>query len=227
MKPLRQRIGLLGGTFDPVHLGHLRIAGIARDLCHLDEVWFVPASVPPHKNQQAVAGFAHRAEMIRLAIADSPGFRLSTIEAGLPEPSYTIDTLRYLHAHEADPAVPRDLYFIIGADAFLDITSWKSHRDILEMVHLVVLGRIGCAVDAVQALMQRLGYQPDDDSGIWRHPVNAKKIFFFCSPRISISDLSSSEIRRRIKGNLSVEKLVPAAVLTYIKNNRLYEGADG
>jgi nicotinate-nucleotide adenylyltransferase len=222
LNPRAKRIGLLGGTFDPVHNGHLQIAGIAGELCHLREVWFVPASVPPHKNQQAVAGFSCRADMIRLAIADRPDFRLSTIEADLPEPSYTIDTLRFLHTHFVNSAAPLEFFFIIGADAFLDITSWKSYKDILQTVHLVVLGRSGCAVDAVKKLLQRLGYGPDDFSGAWRHPAQPKKIFFFCSPQISISDASSSEIRRKIKNNLSVEKLVPAAVLAYIKTKGLY-----
>jgi len=216
------RIGLLGGTFDPVHNGHLQMAEIARGLCHLQEVWFIPASMPPHKNQHAVAGFGHRAEMIQLAIAGRTGFRLSTIEAGLPEPSYTIDTLRYLHANVVQPAAAADFFFIIGADAFLDITSWKSSRSVLEAVHFVVLGRSGCASDEVTALIDRLGYKPDDPLGGWSHPSFQKKIFFFCYPEISIIDISSSVIRQKIKDDMPVDKFVPSPVLKYIQCHGLY-----
>jgi len=215
------RIGLLGGTFDPVHNGHLQLAGIARDLCHLQEVWFVPASIPPHKNQQALADFNHRADMIQLAIADSPDFRLSTIEAGLPVPSYTIDTLRHLHAHVVKPA-GEDFFFIIGADAFLDIPTWKSHQQVLESVNFVVFGRSGCVSADVVALIERLGYEQDGHAGGWSHPSFQKKIFFFCYPEISIADISSSDIRQKIKGHISVKDFMSAPVLEYIKSHGLY-----
>ncbi|KAF0188371.1 MAG: nicotinate/nicotinamide nucleotide [Desulfobulbaceae bacterium] len=215
------RIGLLGGTFDPVHNGHLQLAEISRELCHLQEVWFVPAAIPPHKNQQVLADFNHRADMVELAIADSPDFRLSTIEAGLPVPSYTIDTLRHLHAHVVKPAAV-DFFFIIGADAFLEIGTWKSHQQVLQAVHFVVLGRSGCVPGEVEALIERLGYEPDDLAGGWSHPSFQKKIFFFCYPQISIADISSSTIRQKIKGHISVENLVPASVLKYIKTHDLY-----
>jgi len=216
------RIGLLGGTFDPVHNGHLQMAEIARDLCHLQEVWFIPASVPPHKNQKAVAGFGHRAGMIQLAIAGRPGFRLSTIEAGLPEPSYTIDTLRYLQAQVMAPSAVVDFFFIIGADAFLDITSWKLSAHVLQAVHFVVLGRSGCASHEVTALIQRLGYEPDALVGGWSHPLSRKKIFFLCSPEIAIANISSSVIRQKIKAGISVDTFVSAPVLEYIQVHGLY-----
>lgn len=96
---MNQRVGLLGGTFDPIHNGHLQIAEIAKNFCDLREVMFIPAAVPPHKNGKAVASFNHRANMIQLALDGRPELKLSTIEASLPEPSYTIDTLRYLDSH--------------------------------------------------------------------------------------------------------------------------------
>jgi nicotinate-nucleotide adenylyltransferase len=221
LNPPPGRIGLLGGTFDPVHHGHLQLARIARDVCHLEEVWFVPASIPPHKNQQVLADFKQRADMIELAIADDPGFRLSTIEAALPGPSYTIDTLRHLQAQLADPAAV-DFFFIIGADAFLEITAWKSHQQLLRTVHFLVLGRSGCVPTEVVALVERLGYKPDDPAGSWSHPLFHKKIFFYCSPRISIADISSSDIRQKISTRISVENLVPASVLAYMKAHDLY-----
>jgi nicotinate-nucleotide adenylyltransferase len=221
LSPPPGRIGLLGGTFDPVHLGHLQLARIARDICHLDEVWFVPASIPPHKNQQVLADFPQRAEMIQLAIGDDPGFRLSTVEAARPGPSYTIDTLRHLYAQMVDPAAV-DFFFIIGADAFLEITSWKSHQQLLQTVHFLVLGRSGCVPTEVVALVERLGYEPDDPAGGWSHPSFHKKIFFLPSPEISIADISSSDIRQRITARLPVENLVPTSVLAYMKAHDLY-----
>ena len=154
--------------------------------------------------------------MIQLALDGRSDFRLSTIEASLPEPSYTIDTLRYLHTHTS---LATDFFFIIGADAFLDITTWKSYQQVLQNTHLVVLDRVGCASPEVKELIERLGYEPEDPPQAWYHPSLQKKIF---SPAMSISDISSSRIRHAIKGNMSVEGVVPAAVLDYIQTHGLY-----
>lgn len=216
------RIGLLGGTFDPVHNGHLQIAGIAWELCQLQEVWFMPASMPPHKNMLAVADFRHRADMIELAIAGRPEFKLSTIEASLPEPSYTIDTLRYLYTHVVDSAKAVEFFFIIGADAFLDITTWKLYKDVLRSAHFVVLGRSGSVSHEIINLIERLGFEREDHFLSWLHPIFQKKIFFFCSPVISISDISSSVVRQKIRAHIPVETLVPCSVLDYIKKHGLY-----
>jgi nicotinate-nucleotide adenylyltransferase len=214
---LNPRIGLLGGTFDPVHNGHLQMAEIAQKFCDLQEVRFIPTAVPPHKNLQAIASFSHRAHMIQLALAGRPDFRLSTIEASLPEPSYTIDTLRYFHTHAGRAT---DFFFIIGADAFLDITTWKSYRQVLQATHLVVLDRAGYDSWKVRELITRLGYAaPDDSSQIWYHTSCQKKIFF---PAMPIVDISSSDIRQGIKENRPTTWAVPVAVLDYIKTHSLY-----
>jgi len=192
------------------------MAEIAKNVCDLQEVRFIPAAVPPHKHCNVIASFNHRATMIQLALAGSPDFRLSTIEASLPEPSYTIDTLHYYHANAA---VGTDFFFIIGADAFLDITTWKSYREVLQAVHFVVVARAGCAISAVTDLIQRLGYESEGLPHIWSSPGLQKKIFF---PSMSLSDISSSRIRQSINDNISVEGLVPAAVLEYIQTHGLY-----
>jgi nicotinate-nucleotide adenylyltransferase len=210
-----RRIGLFGGTFDPVHNGHLQIAETARALCDLQEIWFIPAAVPPHKNLKAVASFKHRVKMIELALTGRPEFTLSTIEASLPEPSYTIDTLRHFHTHTA---IATDFFFIIGADAFLDITTWKSYRQVLQSTHIVALSRAGSVSEKIIELIQRLGYKTDTHES-WLHPVFHKKIFFFSLPVI---DLSSSRIRQNIKDNLPVPGAVPPAVLDYIRAHGLY-----
>jgi nicotinate-nucleotide adenylyltransferase len=213
---LNPRIGLLGGTFDPVHNGHLQIAEIAKDFCDLQEVWFIPTAVPPHKNLQAIASFSHRVHMIQLALTGRPDFNLSTIEASLPEPSYTIDTLQYLHAHTGSAM---DFFFIIGADAFLDITTWKSYRHVLQATHFVILNRTGYDSTKVRELIKGLGYEPDDSAQIWYHASFQKKIFF---PAIPIVDISSSDIRQGIKENKLTTWAVPPAVLAYIHTHRLY-----
>lgn len=210
------RVGLLGGTFDPVHNGHLQIAGIAKDVCDLQEIWFIPAAVPPHKSCKAVASFEHRARMVQLALAGRADFKLSTIEASLPEPSYTIDTLRYLQAHAS---VPTDFFFIIGSDAFLDIMTWKSYRQVLAAAHFVVLDRAGCASLEVKKLITRLGYEPEDSPQVWYHPVFQKNIF---SPSAALIDISSSAIRQNIKHNMSIAGLVPVEVVNYIFKNLIY-----
>lgn len=211
-----ERIGLLGGTFDPVHQGHLQMAELAKRFCGLQEVRFIPAAVPPHKNCNVVASFNHRANMIQLALAGRPDFRLSTIEASLPEPSYTIDTLHYFYTH-ADIAA--EFFFIIGADAFLDITTWKLYRQVLQAAHFVVMDRAGCAASEVTDLIKRLGYESEESSHCWYHPGLKKKIYF---PSMSIIDISSSRIRQSIKDNMAIEGLVPAAVLDYIQTHGLY-----
>ena len=216
---MNPRVGLLGGTFDPVHNGHLQIAEIAQEFCDLQEVRFIPTAVPPHKNLQAVASFSHRARMIQLALAGRPDFRLSTIEASLPEPSYTIDTLQYFHTHAGSAT---DFFFIIGADAFLDITSWKSYRQVLQAAHLVVLARAGYDSSQVRELIKSLGYAPDDSTQIWYHSSFQKKIFFPSFPAMKIIDISSSDIRQGIKENKPVTWAVPAAVLDYIQTHSLY-----
>ena len=213
---MNPRVGLLGGTFDPIHNGHIQLAEIACDFCDLQEIRFIPAAVPPHKKLQAIASFNHRARMIQLALADRTDFKLSTIEASLPEPSYTIDTLHYFHSHTKNTT---DFFFIIGADAFLDITTWKSYQHVLQATHFVILNRAGYDTSKVKELIKRLGYEPDDSSQIWQHSSIFKKIFFPATP---IMNISSSDIRQDIKENKPVATAVPTAVLHYIQTHNLY-----
>jgi nicotinate-nucleotide adenylyltransferase len=216
---LNRRIGLLGGTFDPVHNGHLQMAEIAQGLCGLQEVWFIPAAVPPHKNLQVIAGFNHRVHMIQLALIGRPAFKLSTIEASLPEPSYTIDTLQRFHI---DAGSNTDFFFIIGVDAFLDIMTWKSYRQVLQSTHFVILERAGYDPVEVQEVIKNIGYISDDSSLVWCHPTFLKKIFFPSSLMTAIVDISSSDIRQGIKNKTPTTLAVPTAVLDYIQKHHLY-----
>jgi len=197
-------------------MGHLHIAETARCFCGLHEVLFLPAAVPPHKDSKVVAGFNDRANMIQLALADNSAFRLSTIEASLPLPSYTVDTLWYFQTHAA---IATEFFFIIGADAFLDITSWKLYRQVLGAAHFVVVDRTGCTSSDVHDLIARLGYEREEPLQVWYHPASLKKIFF---PAFSSVDISSSRIRQGVKNNMTIDGLVPPAVLDYIQAHGLY-----
>ena len=129
------RIGLLGGTFDPVHTGHLQLAEAALREGNLDQVLFIPSASPPHKVGTPITSFAHRLAMLELVSKRNPRFACSGIEGDLPAPSYTIDTLRVLGGLFPEET---KFFFIIGIDAFLDFATWKSYRDILRLVNIVI-----------------------------------------------------------------------------------------
>ena len=134
------RIGLLGGSFNPVHNAHLRIAGEAQAACGLDRVIFIPAADPPHKPVAGGVSFEHRAKMVGMAIAGRPDFEMSTVEAEREGKSYSIDTIRTFRER-----FPEDeLFFIIGGDSFLEIGTWHRYDDILRSCTLIVVERPGC-----------------------------------------------------------------------------------
>jgi len=195
-------VGLLGGTFDPIHDGHLAIARRVRAALGLAGVVFIPAGMPPHKPGQAVSPGADRAAMIALAIAGDPGFSLSTIELDRPGPSYTADTLFGLGTRQA-------LEFILSAEAFAGFPSWHEPGRILALARLAVVPRAGARpVDT--------GWL-DANLPAWRERVD-----FVEAPTI---DVSASVIRDRVRAGLPIDGLVPAAVADYIKAHHLYTDA--
>lgn len=213
-----KRIGLFGGSFDPIHNGHLHIAKCALIYCHLDEVVFIPTAAPPHKNPQAVSSFRHRVAMIQLAIADHAHFTLSTIESCLSKPSYTVDTLRYFQDQLS--AASTDFFFIIGADAFLEIGTWKSYRQVVSLTNFVVCDRTGVAAGTMHDCLDGLGYRPDGESvQSWTHPLWRTQIFLM---KQTLVDTSSSYIRQSLKDKGSALSLMPVAVLAYIQSHGLY-----
>jgi nicotinate-nucleotide adenylyltransferase len=135
-----KRIGLLGGTFDPVHCGHLELAGKAMEEFGLVKVLFLPTASPPHKRVDNVVSFEHRVEMIRLAIEGDDRFSLLEIESDIPAPNYTIDTLSLLLQNGE---TEKEFVFIIGIDAFLDIHLWKHHERVLNTIHFIIAARSG------------------------------------------------------------------------------------
>ena len=210
-----QKIGLLGGTFDPVHYGHLQLAEAALRECGLDQVVFIPAAEPPHKDRTAVSSFVHRLAMLELATEKRQEFVCNAIEGLLPKPSYTIDTLKVLQGQYG-----RDqcLYFMIGADAFLEILSWKLHEDVLRSVHIILSKRKGYTGAPLADLLKNLGYK--HKQGLWQATDGKKDMYIL--RKIPVAQ-SSSNIRAMIDTGQSVAQFLPPSVILYIEKNKLYQ----
>lgn len=214
MKPAA-RIGILGGTLDPVHLGHLETALAARAALALDEVVVLPSRVPPHRPLQPQASRYHRFAMAALAVNGVEGLKASDMELCAPGPSYTADTLTRLHETGLTAA---QIFFITGADAFAEIETWRRYPEVLTLAHFVVVSRPGHPAagmrDRLPALASRM--MSAADGAEWHgSPV----IFLLDAPT---PDVSSTGIRRRIAAGESLEGLVPAAVAVHIRQHSLY-----
>lgn len=193
-----KKIGILGGTFDPIHLGHLLLAEQALVNEQLDEVWFIPANIPPHKNPSSVTNALHRAKMVRLAIADHPHFVLSLVELDREGPSYTIDTLQIL----VDKHPFFRFFLILGTDMMKDLPKWYKIKEILQIADIISLHRVGFNDrDIPDFLMNRIRWI---NEGV-------------------MTNLSSSLIRDRILHSLSVRYMLPLEVWQYMKEHSLYE----
>ncbi len=211
-----RRIGLLGGTFDPVHNGHLAAARAVRTQLGLDAVVLLPAAVPPHKSCWRISSFARRASMLEMAVAVEPGIFVCLVEQERGGPSYTIDTLIYLHKELPAPR----FYFIFGADVFAEIHTWKDYDDLPHQAHLVVLNRPGAATvnyELMAAYFPAFAY--NKSAMVWQAEAVPGKFYFLDVPAL---DISSSQLRRRIAAGLNVEAYVPQAVAAYIAQYGLY-----
>jgi nicotinate-nucleotide adenylyltransferase len=210
-------IGLMGGTFNPVHYAHLRIAEEAREMCVLDRVIFIPAADPPHKALAGDVSFQSRCEMVSLAISGNKSFELSDIEGQRPGKSYSIDTIA---AFRAMYPMAR-IFFIIGSDSFLEIGLWHRYAEIFESCSLIVLDRPGLKIsDPLSALpaVIRGKFEYNPVSHLLEHVSgNTVQLLEGCP-----LDISSSEIRRLAGAGLSINYLVPPEVEAYIKQQRIY-----
>jgi nicotinate-nucleotide adenylyltransferase len=212
-----RRLGVLGGTFDPVHRGHLDAAAAARAALALDEVLFVPAHDPPHKPLDPHASPFHRFALVALATQDLPGSTVSDLELAREGASYTADTLRALHRDGWQPA---QIFFILGADAFAEIATWREFPAVLDMAHFAVVARPGTTLDAAlartPALRPRVAGRAHGSAGLEPaiHLVEARTC-----------DASSSAIRARLARRAPIDDLVPAAVARYIVAHGLYATA--
>lgn len=201
----RRAIGLMGGTFNPIHYGHLVTAEAARDAFQLDHVIFIPSGQPPHKHQADVSDPEHRYLMTFLAIAPNMHFELSRVEIERNGPSYTSETLSFFF-HQDNTV---DWYFISGADAILEIASWHYPEDIFRYAHLIAASRPGYSLTRIKALETDLGQ------------ARMRRIHQLEVPALAIS---SSQIRDRIRRGLSIKYLVPEAVEHYIEKTQIYRG---
>ncbi len=210
------RLGLLGGTFDPVHLGH-RAAGLAAaQALALDEVRLVPSRVPPHRVVGPQASEHHRFAMAALVAMDEPTWTVSDCEVFRTGPSYTFDTLTGLHH---DGLAATQIFFLIGADAFAEIATWSRYPDVLDLAHFVVVARPGGTLESVQ------GRVP----GIASRVTPAAALAARATPGIALlnaqtPDVSSTDIRARAADGRSLSGLVPAPVEQYIRRHGLYAG---
>ncbi len=197
------KVGMLGGTFDPIHLGHLILAEQARAGLGLDRVLFVPAGQPWRKAGRQIAPVADRVAMVRAALGDDPYFELSLVESERAGPSYTADTLEALHEQLGDGV---ELFFILGQDALADLPNWRDPGRIVARARLVVAARAGWT-PADLAALERVA------------PGIRERIDVVVMPRI---DISSTDIRRRVTAADSIRFLVPPAVERYIAETGLY-----
>ena len=206
------RTGILGGTFDPVHYGHLDAAAAAQAALALDEVVFLPSHVPPHRQVHPRASGYHRFALVALAIQDHERFRVSEDELTREGPSFTIETLRRLHQRGLRPS---QLFFILGADAFAEIATWREFPAVLDAAHFVVVTRPGANLDAALARNPTLAGRVRTDD----RTCSGTGIFFVTA---NTRDVSSTAIRARLAAGQAIDDLVPGPVAAYIEGNDLY-----
>ena len=211
------RIGLLGGSFNPIHNAHLLIAGEAQEACRLDRVIFIPAADPPHKPLAGDVSFTCRSKMVSMAIAGRPDFEMSNIEAKRDGKSYSIDTIRIFRERIAGD----DLFFIIGGDSFLEIGSWHRYAGIFRLCNLIVVERPGCQIiNPLEVLPDavRGAFTLDGKTGSLTHESGTSVFFVTGSPL----DISSTEIRRLAAAGADITPYVPHDVAAYISQQRIY-----
>lgn len=199
----KQRIGIMGGTFDPIHIGHLVTAEAVRNEYGLDKVLFIPAATPPHKQNQKVTPAIHRYIMTAMATYSNPHFHVSSIELDRPGPSYTIDTI-YELIDKFGPQV--EIYFITGADAIQEIPTWDRIEELLGLCQFIAATRQGC-VPSVDNIKEHFG------------ELGGRRIHRLNTPELEIS---STDIRSRIKKGFSIKYIVPESVENYILKEGLY-----
>jgi nicotinate-nucleotide adenylyltransferase len=212
------RIGILGGTLDPIHLGHIETALVARAALALDRVIIMPSRVPPHRHTRPVASRYHRFAMTALAVNGVEGLAASDVELCAPGPSYTADTLERLHATGLSPA---QIFFVTGADAFAEIETWSRYPQVLELSHFVVVSRPGHPAWGVRDRLPGLADRML--SAATEGDQSSRPAIFLLDARTP--DVSSTEIRRRLSAREPLTGLVPAAVEQHIAQHQLYSSS--
>ena len=212
------RLGLFGGTFNPIHFGHLRAAEEVCEALSLSRLWFIPAAQPPHKGARDLTPFEVRLEMTRLAVGDHPVMEVSDIEGRRAGKSYSIETLRLVR-EEFGPAW--ELYFILGLDAMLEIPTWKDYAQFFQLCHFVVLDRPGYDRRRLEEVLTREvlpQFEPLPGSAGFQHPSGYKVLW----QQTTLMDISATGIRGLVRQGRSIRYLLPEPVRGYIINHKLY-----
>lgn len=218
---MSQKLGILGGTFNPIHYGHLAAAEEVRDRLELDRVLFIPSHLPPHKSEEGVPSAVHRMEMVRLAIAGNDHFEASDLEIKRGGTSYTIDTIKALNQTYPDA----ELYFITGLDTFREIQTWHQWEMLLTLCCFVVLPRPGyCFADLIRSDFMKSAEKELSalDRGDKTHALIRSGSFTLVLEKVPLYDISSTDIRERVKVGRSIKYHLPEAVELYIMKMRLY-----
>jgi nicotinate-nucleotide adenylyltransferase len=212
------RVGVFGGTFDPIHVGHLDAASAARQALSLDDVLFLPSHVPPHRSADPRATMFHRFAMVALAIGDQPSSRASDIELRRTGTSYTFETLAALHVGGWTPS---QLFFILGTDAFAEIAQWREFDRVVDGTNIAVVGRTGTSLESALARTPlRPRVRPLDQA---REPSATTGVYLI---EASTRDVSSTLIRAELTAGRSIADLVPEAVERHIIKHGLYGAVD-
>ena len=209
----KRRIALFGGTFNPIHFGHLRGAEEVREAFGLEEVIFIPASLPPHKMAGEIIDARHRLEMVKRATRKNPQFSASDIELKRPGKSYSIDTIRYFHEKHKHA-----LYFILGKDAFLEIGTWKDFQSLFFLCNFIVMAPPGSIEPFSLPGFFTQCFRHGQRASRWIHG-SGNAIFF---KEINLLDISSTKVRDLVKKGKSARYLVPPEVEAYIAEHGLY-----
>jgi nicotinate-nucleotide adenylyltransferase len=208
------RLGIFGGTFDPVHYGHLLLAESCREALKLDAVWFMPTAVPPHKQQRELAPAVVRCEMLELAVAGHAGFSVCNYEIERGGVNYTVDTLAHIQAE--DPA--RQLFFLMGADSLRDLPTWKEPARLCELAVPVIVCRAGAEPASAGETLDWRGLE---------RLISAERLEIVRKHQVPMTriDLSSSDIRARVAEGRTIRYRSPRAVEMYIKTSGLYQAS--
>jgi nicotinate-nucleotide adenylyltransferase len=211
------RVGVLGGSFNPIHYGHLLLADEVLETVGLDRLLFVPAASPPHKPAAQLAPAADRCEMVRLAVAGHPRFAVSDLELRRSGPSYTVDTLTELAAGGDE------LFYVVGSETFLDLLTWREPRRVAQLARLVVIPRAGSAFDVESAAAQKVLRDIGVEGGFVHvgAPADVRPQGVLIVHAASLP-LSASEIRRRVRQGRSLAFRLPPAAVAYIESHGLY-----
>ena len=212
-------IGIMGGTFNPIHFGHLRAAEEVAESLQLQQVIFIPAAKPPHKSEVGLVSFDHRWQMMELATAGNPLFVLSDLEHQRPGISYSVETLTQL---AKDRGGREEHYFILGLDAFLELPTWKRYRELFSLCHFVVVARPGFTPEALATMLNTQvsdGYSFDFEVQGYLHP-SLNNVYY---REVTLLDISSSTIRRLLAEGGTVRYLLPKKVEEYIQQHGLYQ----